>query len=181
MVNTAEMPTGDVVRFRDADLASRTRLRAIERVIGDGNMATVDANALAETLLGDTVYANVMMLGFAWQQGLVPVSFEALSRAIELNGVAVERNRQAFAWGRLLSADPDAVHKAAGDKPEEPETLDQVIARRAAFLTSYQNAAYAARFEAAVERVRKAEAAHRLRDAHRRRGALAVQAHGLQG
>ena len=130
VVNTAEMPTGDVVRFRDADLASRTRLRAIERVIGAGNMATVDANALAETLLGDTVYANVMMLGFAWQQGLVPVSFEALSRAIELNGVAVERNRQAFAWGRLLSADPDAVHKAAGDKPEEPETLDQVIARR---------------------------------------------------
>ena len=129
VVNTAEMPTGDVVRFRDADLASRMRLRAIERVIGAGNLATLNANALAETLLGDTVYANVMMLGFAWQQGLVPVSFEALSRAIELNGVTVERNRQAFAWGRLLSADPDFVHQAAGGKPEEPETLDQVIAR----------------------------------------------------
>ena len=158
VVNTAEMPTGDVVRFRDADLASRTRLRAIERVIGNGNMATVDANALADMLLGDTVYANVMMLGFAWQQGLVPVSFEALARAIELNGVAIERNRQAFAFGRLLSADPDVVHRAAGDKPAEPETLDQIIARRATFLTAYQNAAYAARFEAMVARVRKAEA-----------------------
>ena len=153
------MPTGDVVRFRDADLASRTRLRAIERVIGAGNLATLNANALAETLLGDTVYANVMMLGFAWQQGLVPVSFEALSRAIELNGVTVERNKQAFAWGRLLSADPDFVHQAAGDKPEEVETLDQVIARRVAFLTSYQNAAYANRFAALVARVRKAESA----------------------
>jgi indolepyruvate ferredoxin oxidoreductase len=159
VVNTAEMPTGDVVRFRDADLAGRTRLRAIERVIGAGNLATVNANALAETLLGDSVYANMMMLGFAWQQGLVPVSLEALSRAIELNGVTVERNRQAFAWGRLLSADPDVVHQVAGDKPEEIETLDQVIARRVAFLTSYQNAAYAARFDAMVARVRKAESA----------------------
>jgi len=159
VVNTAEMPTGDVVRFRDADLAGRTRLRAIERVIGTGNMATLDANALAETLLGDTVYANVMMLGFAWQQGLVPVSLQALSRAIELNGVTVERNRQAFAWGRLLCAAPDVVHQVAGDKPDEVETLDQVIARRVAFLTAYQNAAYAARFEALVARVRRAEAA----------------------
>jgi indolepyruvate ferredoxin oxidoreductase len=157
VMNTAEMPTGDVVRFRDADLASRTRLRAIERVIGAGNMAAVNANALAETLLGDTVFANVMMLGFAWQQGLVPVSFEALSRAIELNGVAVERNRQAFAWGRLLSADPDVVHEVANDKPEEPETLDQVIARRVAFLTAYQDALYAGRYEMMVSRVRKAE------------------------
>jgi indolepyruvate ferredoxin oxidoreductase len=147
------------VRFRDTDLASGARLRAIERVIGAGNMATINANALAETLLGDAVYANVMMLGFAWQQGLVPVSFEALSRAIELNGVTVERNRQAFAWGRLLSADPNVVRQVAGDKPDEVETLDQVIARRVSFLTSYQNAAYAARFEAMAERVRKAESA----------------------
>ncbi|MCD6071613.1 MAG: pyruvate ferredoxin oxidoreductase, partial [Microvirga sp.] len=159
VMNTAEMPTGDVVRFRDADLASRTRLRSIERVIGADNMATVNANALAETLLGDTVFANVMMLGFAWQQGLVPVSLNALMRAIELNGVAVERNRQAFAWGRLLSAEPAVVHEIANDKPEEPETLDQVIARRVAFLTSYQDALYAGRYETTVARVRKAEAA----------------------
>src|SRR5215218_5725527 len=108
-VNTAEMPTGDVVRLRDADLASHVRLRSIERVLGAGNVATIDANAAAEALLGDTVYANVMMLGFAWQQGLVPVSLEALERAIALNGVSVERNRQALAWGRLASADPDFV------------------------------------------------------------------------
>jgi indolepyruvate ferredoxin oxidoreductase len=105
------------------------------------------------------VFANVMMLGFAWQQGLVPVSLQALWRAIELNGVAVERNKQAFAWGRLASADPDAVQRATGRAPQEPETLDEVIARRVAFLTAYQNAAYAARYRATVARVRDAEAA----------------------
>ncbi|WP_181411750.1 2-oxoacid:acceptor oxidoreductase family protein, partial [Bradyrhizobium sp. USDA 3456] len=94
VVNTAEMPTGDVVRFRDADLASPARLRAIGHVIGESNLDTINANALAERLLGDAVYANIIMLGFAWQHGLVPVSLSALLRAIELNGIAVERNRQ---------------------------------------------------------------------------------------
>ena len=127
------------------------------------------------------VYANVMMLGFAWQQGLVPVSFEALSRAIELNGVAVERNRQAFAWGRLLSADPDAVHKAAGDKPEEPETLDAGH-RAARRLPDRLSECRLCRPLRSRGRARpQGGSRHRLRDAHRRRGALAVQAHGLQG
>ncbi|MHC2256177.1 indolepyruvate ferredoxin oxidoreductase [Bradyrhizobium embrapense] len=158
-VNLAEMPTGDVVRFRDADLASPARLRAIERVIGAGNLTMIDANALAERLLGDSVYANIMMLGFAWQQGLVPVSLGALTRAIELNGVAVERNKQALAWGRLAFGDPKFLPKADGPATNVPETLEQMIARRADFLRDYQDEAYAARYRAAVDRVRRAEAA----------------------
>ncbi|WP_338822015.1 indolepyruvate ferredoxin oxidoreductase family protein [Bradyrhizobium septentrionale] len=158
-VNLAEMPTGDVVRFRDADLASPVRLRAIERVIGAGNLTAIDANALAERLLGDSVYANIMMLGFAWQQGLVPVSLDALTRAIELNGVTVERNKQALAWGRLAFADPDFLPKAENADANAPETLDQMIARRADFLRDYQDEAYAARYRATIDRVRRAEAA----------------------
>jgi indolepyruvate ferredoxin oxidoreductase len=158
VLNTAEMPTGDMVRSRDADLASPARLRAIERAIGGGNLRTIDANALAETLLGDTVYANIIMLGFAWQEGLVPISLSALLRAIELNSVAVERNKQAFAWGRIARADPDFLPKAARDVPTT-ETLDELIVRRSAFLAEYQNRAYAARFEAMVARVRHAESA----------------------
>ncbi|MCP3419755.1 indolepyruvate ferredoxin oxidoreductase family protein [Bradyrhizobium brasilense] len=158
-VNTAEMPTGDVVRFRDADLASPVRLRAIERVIGSGNLTMIDANALAERLLGDSVFANIMMLGFAWQQGLVPVSLEALTRAIELNGVAIERNRQALAWGRIAFADPEFLPKADGAAADVPETLEQVIARRADFLRAYQDEAYAARYRATIDRVRRAEVA----------------------
>ena len=155
-VNTAEMPTGDVVRFRDADLASPARLRAIGQVIGDGNLDTINANALAERLLGDAVYANIIMLGFAWQRGLLPVSLPALLRAIELNGVAVERNKQAFAWGRIAAADPDFLPKT--DEAPKAETLDQLINRRADFLTAYQDDAYAARYRALVAKVRNAEA-----------------------
>jgi indolepyruvate ferredoxin oxidoreductase len=155
-INTAEMPTGDVVRFRDADLASPARLRAIRQVIGNDNLDTINANALAEQLLGDAVYANIIMLGFAWQHGLIPVSLQALLRAIELNGVTVERNKQAFAWGRIAAADPDLLPKA--DDAPKAETLDQLIARRADFLTAYQNAAYAARYRTIVARVRNAEA-----------------------
>jgi len=159
VLNTAEMPTGDMVRFRDAELASPARLRAIERVIGGGNLRTIDANTLAETLLGDTVYANIVMLGFAWQDGLVPVSLAALLRAIELNGVAVEHNKQAFAWGRIAHADPDFLPKAARAAGPVTETLEEAIARRSAFLAEYQNHAYAARYEAFVARVRRAESA----------------------
>ncbi|MCA1532660.1 indolepyruvate ferredoxin oxidoreductase family protein [Bradyrhizobium sp. NBAIM03] len=155
-VNTAEMPTGDVVRFRDADLAAPSRLRAIGQVIGEHNLDRFNANALAERLLGDAVYANIIMLGFAWQRGLVPVSLQALLRAIELNGVAVERNKQAFAWGRIAAADPDFL--PTSDKAPEAETLDQIIARRAEFLTTYQDDAYAARYRAMVGKVRNAEA-----------------------
>jgi indolepyruvate ferredoxin oxidoreductase len=157
-VNTAEMPTGDVVRFRDADLAGRARLSAIARVVGDDHLRTVDANALAEELLGDSVYANMLMLGFAWQDGLVPVSLAALDRAIELNGVTVARNKQAFAWGRIARANPDFLPKASRSEAK-PETLDDVIARSSAFLTQYQNRAYAVRYEATVAQVRRAEAA----------------------
>ncbi|MBR0712631.1 indolepyruvate ferredoxin oxidoreductase family protein [Bradyrhizobium liaoningense] len=156
-INTAEMPTGDVVRLRDADLASPARLRAIGRVIGEGNLATINANALAERLLGDAVYANIIMLGFAWQQGLVPLSLQALLRAIELNGVTVQRNKQAFAWGRIAATDPAALPKP--DNAPATETLDQMIDRRADFLAAYQDAVYAARYRTTVAKVRTAEAA----------------------
>ncbi|WP_164159365.1 2-oxoacid:acceptor oxidoreductase family protein, partial [Stenotrophomonas maltophilia] len=77
-------------------------------------VARLDANKAAETLIGDSVFANMIMLGFAFQQGLLPVSLAALTRAIELNGVSVARNLQALAWGRLASADPGRVARVLG-------------------------------------------------------------------
>jgi indolepyruvate ferredoxin oxidoreductase len=156
VVNTAEMPTGDIVRHRDASLATPDRLRGIARLIGADNLASFDANRAADALLGDTVFANVMMLGAAWQRGLVPVSYEALMRAIELNGVAIEQNRQAFAGGRLAVMDGNFVASLLGQETKL-ESLDDMIARRADFLTSYQNAAYAARYTSFVGKVRAAE------------------------
>ena len=162
VVNLAEMPTGDVVRLRDVDLDVRRRLSAIRRVAGEENVEAFDANRAAEALLGDTVYANVMMLGFSWQSGLVPVSLEALDRAIELNAVAVERNREAFALGRLASEDPKGfAAMVAGEgaqmSAEEPETLSAIIERRARFLAAYQDEAYAGRYRAVLSRVSAAD------------------------
>ncbi len=158
VVNLAKMPTGDIVRRRDADLAIDNRLAAIAGVLDQGALTAVDANALSERLMGDTVYANVVMLGFAWQLGLVPVSHEALRQAIDLNGVATEANHRAFLIGRVAAAKPDALTGFFTAKPTGRETLDQIVSRREAFLTDYQDADYAARYRDLVERVRDAEA-----------------------
>ena len=158
VVNLAEMPTGDIVRNRDASLASAARLDAIERAIGPDAVQSLDANLISEKLFGETVFANVILMGAAWQLGLVPVSLAALERAIELNGVAVAQNKTAFACGRLVVADPDFAKSIIGPQRAPTETLDQMISRRAAFLTSYQDAHYAAQYVSLVERVRAVEA-----------------------
>ncbi|SEF92433.1 indolepyruvate ferredoxin oxidoreductase family protein [Jhaorihella thermophila] len=156
VLNRAEMPTGDLVLHRDASLRVDDREAAIERVVGAENLSAFDANAAADKLLGDAVYANVMMLGFAWQKGLVPVSDAALMQAILLNGVQVERNRAAFVLGRVMAATPERLAGYLGPERPEPETLEQLIDRRAAFLADYQDAAYAARYRQTLERFRAA-------------------------
>lgn len=144
VVTLTEMPTGDIVLNRDASLAIPARLRALESAVG-GEVGALDTGRLAEALMGDTVYANMILLGFAWQSGLVPVSMAALDRAIELNGVAIEANRRAFALGRLAAADPAPLSNLMRPGPQE-QSVEQLLARRAAFLTEYQDAAYAARY-----------------------------------
>ncbi|MCC5986589.1 MAG: indolepyruvate ferredoxin oxidoreductase family protein [Pararhodobacter sp.] len=144
VVTLSEMPTGDIVLNRDASLAIPARLKALEAAI-KGQASAVDAGRLAETLLGDAVYANMIILGLAWQQGLVPVSLAALDRAIELNGVTPEANRRALALGRLAAVNPGLLAEAVGARPAV-QTLKEMIERRAEFLTHYQNAAYAQRY-----------------------------------
>jgi indolepyruvate ferredoxin oxidoreductase len=112
-------------------------------------------------LLGDSIGSNLFLLGYAWQQGLVPVSADAIDRAIELNGTAVTMSRAAFLWGRRAAHDPAGVaaharpHVAAPAAP----TLDQIIEKRMHVLSEYQDAAYATRYRALVDRVRTAETA----------------------
>ncbi len=160
LVNTAEMPTGDFVRRRDANLRVSKRVGAIGEAIGRQNLATLDANNLAARLMGDTIYANVLMVGAAWQSGLVPVSSDALMRAIELNGVNIDENKRAFTWGRIAAHDISAVRGLLdGGSTNVVETLDAMIERRRAFLVDYQDEALARRYTALVARVRAAEAA----------------------
>ncbi len=157
VVNTAAMPTGDLVQNRDADLNIQARIEALAGTVDRQTLRLLDANAMAEALVGDTVFANVMMLGAAWQAGLVPLSEASLMRAIELNGVKPDLNKDAFNWGRAIAHAPDVVERIA-DLPAAPlRTIDAQIDARADFLTDYQNAAYAAAYRAEIGTVREAE------------------------
>ncbi len=159
VVNSAEMMTGDFVKHRDANLRGNDRVAAIGDAIGDDNLTTIDANALAEKLMGDTIFANVLMLGAAWQSGLVPVSLQALLRAIELNGVKIEENGRAFSWGRIAVANPAAIDRLSeGADQADDDTLDEVIERRRLFLSDYQNDELAERYVSLVEKTRAVEA-----------------------
>jgi indolepyruvate ferredoxin oxidoreductase len=152
-MNTAEMATGDFVKHRDANLRAEDRLGAISTAVH--SLSAIDANRLAVRLMGDSIYANVLMLGYAWQLGLVPVSEAALERAIELNAVKVERNKQAFAWGRIAAADPDRLQgEEIVDTSTREETLDAMVDRRAAFLLDYQDEALAERYRREVANTR---------------------------
>jgi len=123
----------------------------------------VDATRVATALLGDSIAANLFMVGFAWQKGLIPVGRAAIERAIALNGAAVQSNLDAFLWGRRMAVHPDTVLALVGPGPS-PEalparTLDEVIARRETFLVGYQNRRTARVYRKLVERVRAAETA----------------------
>jgi len=137
----------------------------IARAVGEAGVASFDANTVAGKLMGDTLYVNPMLLGYAWQKGWVPLTRASLLRAIELNNVQVDNNKAAFEWGRQAAHDPERVKKALASLGEQPivlkprETLESIVARRVEFLTGYQNAAYAQQYQAFVDRVRQAEGA----------------------
>lgn len=220
VLNSYEAMPGTFTTRPDMQFPATDIVAAIKLALGEQDPHLVDATQLATALLGDAIAANLFILGYAWQRALVPISFEALMRAIELNGAAIEMNKTAFAWGRLAAIDPRAVAEAAGVtrkvptaaeatphdlphlKPGEWEgnewgatsapratrnedelrhlpagakadgdnvaflplddlrlsrSLDELVARRVAFLTDYQDAAYAKRYSDFVAKVREAE------------------------
>ena len=156
VLNTAEMPTGDLVMHRDADLRINDREQAIRKAVGDENLFTMDANNLSEKLLGDTVFANMILLGFAWQQGLVPVGFAALDQAIAMNGVKTDQNRDAISIGRLMSAEPESLVPFLASDPVQDLTLNEIIQQRANFLADYQNQVYADQYIETIGKFRNA-------------------------
>ncbi|HJQ55889.1 MAG TPA: indolepyruvate ferredoxin oxidoreductase family protein [Vineibacter sp.] len=164
LVNTHETITGDFTRNPDMAFPGQLLRLSIEAAAGADACDFLDAQALATALLGDSIATNPFMLGYAWQKGTLPVSEAALLRAIELNGAAVEMNRQAFLWGRRAAHDRQAVERlvnlAATPEATAPSrTLDEIVAARVAHLTGYQDAAYARRYSALVDKVKAAEAA----------------------
>jgi indolepyruvate ferredoxin oxidoreductase len=188
VLNTHEAMPGTFTMKPDLQFPASGIVAAVQTALGGEKPDLVDATELATALLGDTIAANLFMLGYAWQKGWVPVSLDALMRAVELNAAAVEMNKTAFNWGRLAAHDLAQVRSAAGTKSIAPSgaptqqthaavgaaeaamllplddsalstSLDEQIARRVAFLTDYQNAAYARQYQVLVDKVRAAEQA----------------------
>lgn len=220
VINTYEAMPGTFTTRPDMQFPAADIVQAIRQAMGGQAPLQIDATELSTALMGDAIAANLFMLGYAWQRGLVPLTFASLMRAVELNGAAVEMNKTAFAWGRLAAIDPEAVYEAAGIVRNAPtaaeetphalpslppgewestewgattapralrdedelrhvpahagtdgfaflplddlrlsRSLDEVISRRVAFLTDYQDAAYAKRYSDFVAKVREAERA----------------------
>jgi indolepyruvate ferredoxin oxidoreductase len=161
IINHHETITGAFTRNPDLVFPQRDLAQQIATAVGPENADFIDATRLATALLGDSIASNLFLLGYAYQKGLVPVAAEAIERAIELNAVAVGFNHRAFRWGRWAALDRVAVERIAAPNAEPSErlsqTLDEVIARRVDFLTHYQNAAYAARYQRLARRAERAE------------------------
>jgi indolepyruvate ferredoxin oxidoreductase len=174
VVCTDMVPTSEFSRNPDWNPDADALAAKLDAVFGERGLA-FEALRLAGALMGDAIAANMILLGAAWQKGLVPLSMAAIDRAIELNGVSIESNRRAFLWGRRAAHDLAAVERIAAGAgpaiaqvirfdPRKPATLAETLAYRIDFLTDYQDAAWANRYAALVERVKQAEAAQGLGD-----------------
>ena len=168
IVNTAINPTASFPKMPDWH-ADESAL--IDRLCAKApnNVRALAASHIASALMGDSIAVNMFMLGHAWQLGLVPIGFEAISRAIELNGVQVEFNRRCFEWGRRMAVDPGAVQRDVAAMTSTPaetvvqfiprrlERLEDIVADRSKRLVAYQGQALAARYSRMVDRAKIAD------------------------
>jgi indolepyruvate ferredoxin oxidoreductase len=173
VVCTDLIPTSDFARNPDWHIDAAGLIERLKNVLGD-NARLFDGQRLALRLMGDPLAANMLMLGAAWQLGWIPLSFEAIERAIELNGVAIAMNKEAFTWGRRSAHDLPAVERYVTEKnpaqvinfvPRPQRSLDDIIAHRSAHLVAHTNEALASRYRIFVKRVHKAETAVAQSDA----------------
>ena len=163
IVNTGQTITGEFVRNADRAFPEGAMEQSVIDAVGADATTFIDASRLAALLMGNSIATNIFMLGYAFQRGFIPLSSAALLRAIELNGATVEENRRAFSWGRRTALDPVGVEAlvTTGENHAPAHklsaSLDEAMARRRDFLTAYQDAAYARRYDALVEQAKQHE------------------------
>ena len=160
VVNTYNMPVAGFVLDGKMDFHDEQIRQTLLKATNPAHQHFIEATTYAGLLLGDEIATNIFMMGYAWQKGLVPLSRAALERAIEINGTAIEQNKKAFHFGRLAAHDLEklkAVLPATVEKEKIATTLEEIIEKRMAFLSVYQNKAYARRYRNLVERIKEAE------------------------
>src|SRR3984885_11175738 len=165
VVNTDEFLPGEFTRNAASSLPTERLKRTIIADAGRDKAHFIDATRIATALFGQSLGANMFLVGYAYQLGAVPLSSGAIERAVELNGEAVAMNKAAFHWGRRAALDQAGVEAlakpAAGvtsDAQHLSDSFAEAVERRVKFLTDYQDAAYAARYRAWVEKARAIEA-----------------------
>ena len=162
IVNSFETATADFIHDPNYEFPSRELQSLIESEAGKENTQFVNSTRIARDLLGDTIGSNLFLLGYAYQSGLVPLSEQAIFKAIKLNGVAIEFNQTAFSWGRKAAVNPQAVENLAGSDQQSLNLLtdlDEIIEWRYQYLCQYQNTAYADHYRTLVNRIRNIEEA----------------------
>lgn len=158
VVNDAEVPTASFILNPDARFPTATMKQRVLEEVGDSDCHFLDSSRIASTLMGDSIASNLFLLGYAWQRGLVPVSAQALARAIELNAVAVDFNKQAFLYGRRYANRPDQVLALLPESVAIAQLdTQELIDDRAARLLDYQDARYAQRYRDTVAAVQAAD------------------------
>ncbi len=167
VVNTAEFMPGEFTRNADFSLPSERLKRTIVADAGADHTHFINASGIAAALFGQSISANMFMVGYAYQLGAIPLSAAAIEKAIALNGEAVAMNRAAFHWGRRAVVDRATVENLAkpataiaSDARRLSQSFEETVERRVKFLTAYQNASYAARYRDLVGKVKAVEAAH---------------------
>ena len=166
VINSHIIPTADFILNRDFNFQSRKVNHVLETALRKES-SFIDFTKPAETLLGDAIATNMMMMGYAYQKGWLPLSAQAIEQAIEVNGVAIKMNTQAFRLGRLAAADPSRIAEmmkgqddAVVPKTLDAMSLDEIVAHRSRHLTDYQNADLAERYRTLVSQVRDAARGH---------------------
>jgi len=160
IINTHAMMSGDFARDRSTTFPGKELQDSIAEAAGDQHSRFINATSIAEELLGNTIGANMFMLGYAWQSGAVPIPLKAIESAIELNGQSVDMNTKAFLWGRRAATDQRAVESLATpaiviNTPEKfglkkHSTVEDIISDRTQRLTDYQNLRYAQKYNRLV-------------------------------
>ena len=162
-LNSNATPTAAFVKNANWVNPSDACVHEVVQAVGLDAVGAFNADAAASQLMGDTIYTNPMLLGYAWQKGWIPLSHASLTRAIELNAVAVEQNKTAFEWGRRAAHDAGAFQSLLNPGQvvafTKRSSVDELIAKRVEFLTDYQNAAYAQDYAAFVQKVRQVDEA----------------------
>jgi indolepyruvate ferredoxin oxidoreductase len=160
VLNTEKTQTAQFVLSRDADIHSNIIAANLKKMVGSDALFQIGASKIATAIMGNSIATNSFLMGFAWQKGQIPLSLEAIGRAIELNNVAIDFNKQAFDWGRIAAHDVKILEKTSPISLQDDEILtdlDDIINYRANFLSDYQDNKLSEKYRAAITKIRTLE------------------------